>query len=213
MSQTTVGLRRVLSHPLVYRSFQAMLGAPVVYQKLATDFLKLTDGDRMLDIGCGPAAILEHVDADIVYSGFDVSQPYIDEATERHGGPTVRFFSDLFDADAAERVGEVDVVLLSALLHHLTDDVAERLIRDARSCLRPGGRLITLDPCLLAPQRRVARLLAEKDRGQAVRTPAAYSALVDPHFAHVDQAVTHDLVRLLSLVPVPYDHCFQLCTA
>ena len=56
-------------------------------------------------------------------------------------------------------------------------------MESAKRQLRPGGVLVTLDAVFHPGQNPVARLLARLDRGGAVRTPEAYRALLEPHFA------------------------------
>ena len=63
---------------------------------------------------------------------------------------------------------------------------------------RERGRLVTVDPVLVDGQSAIARFLINRDRGNHVRTPAAYRALLSPHFVPDRVEIRHDLV------PLPY---------
>src|SRR5690606_25352273 len=94
-----------------------------------------------------------------------------------------------------------DVVLAMGLIHHLDDDTARSLIAMACKALRPGGRLLTFDPCFEVGQSPLAHYLIRRDRGQNVRTKQGYEALIRPSFSIYEIAVRHRRW-------VPYTHCF-----
>ena len=82
------------------------------------------------------------------------------------------------------------------VLHHLNDAEARVLVDLARDQLPPGGRLVTLDPALVAGQHLVARALAKRDRGDFVRSPDGYRALATTRFESVQITEHHDYLRL-----------------
>jgi SAM-dependent methyltransferase len=151
-------------------------------------------GDRILDIGCGPGDILAHL-PDVDYEGFDANEEYI-AAAQRRFGARGHFRAQLLTADTVHESARFDVVLALGLLHHLDDREAKALHQLARDALRPGGRLITLDPCLIPEQSAIARWVVLADRGRSVRSPAGYADLARPFFADVKTTVCHDLVRI-----------------
>ena len=85
MAQVTRGIRSVLSSPAVYSTLQRLLGAKRVRTILSREYIRAADGDIVVDVGCGPADILECIHVPIRYFGFDLSQPYIDAAQATHG--------------------------------------------------------------------------------------------------------------------------------
>jgi SAM-dependent methyltransferase len=200
MAQVTTGLRRLLSHPAIYEGFQAAVGAARFRRILVRDYLRVRSGQRVLDVGCGPADILEHL-PEIRYVGIDLSAPYVESARQRFGARG-RFFN----ADVA-RLGELesepfDLVIAVGLLHHLDDAEAVELLRSIRPRLAlPGGRLVTIDGCYAAGQSRLAAFLLSRDRGRNVRPPEGYVALGRKVFARVEASVRHDMLR------IPFSHC------
>jgi 2-polyprenyl-3-methyl-5-hydroxy-6-metoxy-1,4-benzoquinol methylase len=98
-----------------------------------------------------------------------------------------------------------DIVLAQGLLHHFSDEQSEALLKMVALLMKPGARLITVDPTRTPGQHVIARLLASTDRGRFVRTPHDHEALVRRVFSRVVLHVRHDLMRL------PYTHLFSEC--
>lgn len=201
--QVTTGLRSILSLPAVYTAFQHLMGARKGWRTLARDYLKVQPGEVMLDVGCGPADILAYLPA-IDYYGYDISPDYILSAeSRRQPGQTTQFHCKLFGDDDLAQLPACDVALLSGVLHHLDDDEAEQLVNRILQALRPGGRLVSIDPCYASLQSPIARKLIDMDRGRNVRDEAGYRALLVPHFAKSTVKVVHRRW-------IPYTHCITL---
>ena len=100
---------------------------------------------------------------------------------------------------------KADLVLAVGILHHLDDAHARALMRTAFAALKPGGRFISLDGAYVDGQSAIARALISRDRGQSIRTPAAYHAIAAAEFGTVDGQVRTDLLF------VPYTHYIMEC--
>ena len=192
--------RRFLSNSLAYRLCQSRMRSDNTASRIRDEFLKITSGQRVLDIGCGPADILAHLPNDIDYVGFDVEPNYIATARTRYGDRG-SFGVRAVCPDAAQDIGTFDLVMSLAVLHHLTDKEADTLFASAAKVLRPGGRVVTLDCAYVKGQNPIAYFLAAIDRGRHVRTPEAYTSLARRHFQNVSATILHDLIA------VPYTHC------
>ncbi|MCC7075139.1 MAG: class I SAM-dependent methyltransferase [Deltaproteobacteria bacterium] len=199
MAQITTGLRRVLNDPRIYVVTQRLLTSEARTRRWVDEILRPRAGQRVLDIGCGPADLLRFLPA-VVYVGFDSSAEYIAAARARFG-TRGRFEHARVDEAALEDLGLFDLVIARGVLHHLDDTEAEQLFRLARRALRPAGRVVTLDACWAEGQHPLARMLIARDRGQNVRDAAGYRALAARVFDDVHAEVRHDLMR------VPYTHC------
>ncbi len=205
MTQTTRGLRSVLSHPAAYSALQNLLGAKRVRKALCADYIRAKAGDVVVDVGCGPADILEHIHVPIRYYGFDLSQPYIDAARAAHGDRGSFRCADITDLPIDD-FPPCQIAIAIGLLHHLDDDGARRLIGNLQERLAPGGRLITFDCAYWPDQSWPARFLISRDRGQNVRNGEAYHELAAPLFPSVK------LTRRDDLLNVPYTHAILECT-
>lgn len=205
MAQTTKGIRSVLSIPAVYETFQQVVGSPRVRRELVDRYVATRPGMRVLDIGCGPGDLIEHLPPDIDYTGTDLSASYIESARRRFGARGRYFVGRVEDLDA-EQLGEFDVVIAKSLLHHIDEDEALHLFQVASSVLAPGGRLVTLDAAYTDDMSRASRFVVSRDRGQSILTPEGYERLARRAFAEVEVAVHHDLLR------IPYTHVFLSCS-
>lgn len=200
MAQITNGLRAILGHPLVYSTLQNLMGGKHGRTLLVTDFIRPQSGMNILDIGCGPAEILEHLPA-VNYWGFDISESYIQHAISQYGAKG-KFSCKILTQEDLQDLPSFDLVLALGLLHHLDDDAAIVLLNIAHNALKPGGRLVTIDPCLETGQNPIARYLILKDRGQNVRTRDGYAALVSTVFPEYRLEVHHTSW-------IPYTHCYM----
>jgi SAM-dependent methyltransferase len=192
--------RRLLSISPAYRLFQAWMRRESSVARLKDQFLKITSGQRVLDIGCGPADILAHLPHNIDYHGYDAEPNYIATARARYGNRGSFAVRDV-SSEPVDDIGTFDVIMSLAVLHHLSDVEADKLFASAAKVLRPGGRVVTLDCAYVKGQNPIAHLLASLDRGKYVRSPDGYVALARRHFEQADVTVLHDLIA------VPYTHC------
>jgi SAM-dependent methyltransferase len=200
-----LNFRAALSHPRVYRAFSSIIGADRGRKRLVKDHIKPHLGDKVLDIGCGPADILGYLPG-VQYVGFDASERYIANARSRWG--TLGTFTCGRVTEATVQHDFFDVVLAIGVLHHLTDDEALKLFEIASSALRPGGRVITVDGAYVDRQSPLARYLLSKDRGQYVRSPESYEALARVSFADIQTSLIHNLI-----LPIPYTHLIMECAS
>ena len=202
MSQITHGIRAMLSHPAIYSGFQTLMGAHGTRQIFVAQWIKPFSGMKILDVGCGPADILAYL-PEVVYHGFDISDAYIAQATKRFGSRG-QFHCRQLQATDLSTLPQFDLILALGLLHHLDDPDALGVLRLGHEALSPGGRMLTIDPCLDPTQNVVARFLVRNDRGQNVRRKEGYQELADAVYAS-----THVDVRHQSWIP--YTHCFMEC--
>jgi SAM-dependent methyltransferase len=198
------GLHILVEWPRVYEWLQLGLGCGTATRRLIATVLDPRDGDHLLDIGCGPASLLQYLPETVSYTGFDPNPRYIERATARYpqrGRFLVAGASDPLD------LGDVfDLVLAKGVLHHLSDEEGSSLADCALRHLRPGGRLITSDPVLHAGQNPVSRALVKLDRGQHVRTPEGYRRLLESRFSSVEERL------FTQRLPMPYSRIILTAT-
>ncbi|HKW28729.1 MAG TPA: class I SAM-dependent methyltransferase [Verrucomicrobiae bacterium] len=199
-------LSSVLNRPAGYRLFRRIVGGESVWRIYLAEYVKPAPGDRTLDLGCGPADVLDFLPA-VNYTGLDISPQYIEAAKKRYGSRGRFLCGDVGVATLEAERGNFDLVLATGVLHHLDDAQVTRLFDLARRVLRPTGRLITFDGCYVPRQSRVARWLLARDRGKFVRSEEDYLRLASAHFAKVEPYLRHDLLR------VPYTHLILRCSS
>jgi SAM-dependent methyltransferase len=203
MAQLTTGFREILSNPRVYDIFQEIAGAKNFREIYVAEYIAPVGTERILDIGCGTAAILGHLPDTVDYVGFDASVEYINAAKARFA-ERGQFFCQYVNEMTVEEMGEFDVVMANGLIHHLNDNEVAHLCSISVKALRPGGHLITHDPCYSNQQSRLARYIISRDRGQNVRNGEQYAALLRPFFSEVELSVRHDMAN------IPYTHAIMV---
>ena len=184
--------------PLVYDWFQHGLGRAGTQDWFADQVLQPRPGQRILDVGCGTATVLEKLD-DVTYLGIDHNAEYISKARARYGDKGSFHCIDINDATFKD-FGRFDIVLLLGVLHHLRDDEVNALMQAIPGVLNPDGVVITFDCAIVSGQHSIARLLAKLDRGRYARSPQLYRELLESHFEIETEIVRHDLLK------VPYTH-------
>lgn len=180
-------LYSLLSHSAVYLTVQRLFRSEHVREALL-DSIQPTDGQRVLDIGCGPATILKHLPRGVHYIGFEPNGAYIDRAKELFPGRG-EFHVGYFDDAAANSTAPVDTVIVKAVLHHMSDIEVRDLFRLITAVLKPGGRVVTVDPTFRSGQNPIARLTIGLDRGKNVREPDTYLALARERFANASGTI------------------------
>lgn len=203
MSQITSGLRTILSVPFVYSSFQVLMGAKSIWNFLTSDVMQANSDMAILDIGCGPADILDYLPKGIYYYGFDISSEYIKTAQRKYGARG-HFSSKLLEESDLAKLPKFDYVVLTGVFHHMDDIQAKKIAKLAHAALKEGGKLVSVDPCYTPDQNIIARYLISKDRGQNVRVESAYKAIVNRTFKHVQSRIVHRAW-------IPYTHCYMVC--
>lgn len=204
-----VGLyKKILGHPFVYDQIRPRVVGGIemkpLYDLLAGEASKI-----VLDVGCGTGDALRHLKGFESYLGVDTDPVAIEHAKTRWAGtPNVRFECRTVRAEDIVDLAPTGVVL-SGVLHHLTNEEAEGVLR-----LATGSpslvRVVTSDIVFL-PGALFNNVLAMMDRGRYCRDPDAYAALARRAGLEVEQGFTmsssptSDRVRyyVMSLVPKP----------
>ena len=194
----------LLALPAVYRMFGRFVGGDA-YRIYMADYVKPVKAEKIFDIGCGPGDIIEYLPP-VDYVGFDINSKYIEAANSRFGARGRFYCGDVGLSSLDEEAGTFDLALATGVVHHLDDAHANRLFELAYRALKPGGRLITFDGCLVASQPKLARWVVSRDRGQFVRTQEHYERLASRYFPRVEAFVRHDLLR------IPYTHLILQCS-
>lgn len=125
-------------------------------------------GDRVFDIGCGPGALLRCLPETTSYIGFDRNEAYIKRARRMHGARG-GFICDDVGNSAGYALAPADIAVAIGIVHHLDDNLASNMLRATAKALKPGGRLITVDPCFHSEQSAIQRFVVSNDRGLHVR--------------------------------------------
>ena len=194
------GLWSPLSRSFVYEAFHHLIGARRWLKTFAHQVIRARNGDRILDIGCGPGALLRYLPPNTTYIGLDRNSDYIERA-RRTFGSRGEFICDDVANFAKHGLAPVNIAVAIGLLHHLDDELAESLTRTAAGVLVPAGRLITVDPCYHPKQSAIQRMIVSNDRGMHVRPLDGYVVLCSTMFPDPQAAFER------AHFPFPYSVC------
>lgn len=193
----------LLALSFLYRFFGSAIRGEG-WQIYLRDYVRPKAGDRILDLGCGPADILQLMPA-VDYTGVDLNADYIQSAQHRFGDRATFQCADICSFELGGSAGSFDIVLATGVLHHLDDEQAVQFMNVASSALSKNGYLVTLDGCREPQQSVVVRWLLNSDRGKFVRYRQDYERLALAKFDRVEADVRGDLLR------IPYTHCIMRC--
>lgn len=178
------------------------LGADRAATRYVNEVLQPAPGMKMLDVGCGPANILPYLPP-LDYTGIDLNEKHIDYARRRHGNSD-RFIVGNAAVDLKQKEKQFDLINVSGLLHHITDNEAISLFASLRALLKPNGRIVTIDAVSLPKQRIAVRLANHLDSGTNIRAPEGYLRLLNGTGLDVHTLIWNDLLR------IPYDHFIMI---
>jgi SAM-dependent methyltransferase len=202
--QRDSGLHYWLKVPFLYNLVQKAIGAKALHRKFIQRHVRAKAGNKVIDIGCGPANILRWL-PDVDYLGLDVSPACIASAKRIHSGEGTFVVGDTKSLWDDPRFTDADVVTGLGILHHLDDDEAAHCIRFAHRALREGGRFVCFEACWVANQGFLSKYVMSKDRGQNIRTEQTYRQLAGEVFKHVNAWVDTKPLR------IPYVIIFLEC--
>lgn len=200
-----MGLKNILSISRVYQFLMNFLTNDQRYAAFVSEYICPQKGDRVLDIGCGPARVLSFL-PDVEYIGIDVSKKYIDSAAKLYGDRGTFVCEDLNEDKVFSRFSNYDIILALGLIHHLNDEDAVKLLKIIKRILKSNGRLISFDGCFVKGQSRIERFILSHDRGRYVRTLDQYIDLVSKGGMKVKAYVRNDLITI-----IPYTHIIMEC--
>lgn len=195
MPETTTGLRSILSSPRVYDLAMFVMGSKRARRELADRYLRIKEGESVLDIGCGTADILDYLPP-VKYTGYDTSAEYVEACRQRFPQHT------FVQAALPDTDGSYDVVMALGVTHHLSDEETRAFFAAAKRNLKPGGRVLTLDPCKTPGQNPIARLFFVLDRGRGIRFEPEYLKLAR---SEIDTVKSYVVTNFMP-VWIPYTH-------
>jgi len=174
-----VGIYKILSIPKVYSFIQWLFydsRTDSYFHKL----IGVTEEKKILDVGCGLGGnVLKFPNSE--YVGIDISQEYIDNANNRFG-MLGRFYCVSIDEIEKTDITKIDIVVIKAVLHHLSDEQISGMLEKLKNIMSPGGVLITLDCAFFPKQNPISRMLVSLDRGMFVRKVDHYRAVLRKNF-------------------------------
>jgi ubiquinone/menaquinone biosynthesis C-methylase UbiE len=169
-------VRRLAAAPRLFDALRWVLeGGYRGHHRVIDRFL--ANMGRTLDLGCGTGIYAPRFPAP-TYVGADLSADYI--AAARGKFPAHEFV--VADATCTSfHDGEFDACMICGVLHHLDDEVAARVVKEAARVVRPGGRVVVWEDIPSPWWNVVGHLIHRLDMGNHIRKPAGYRSILERH--------------------------------
>ena len=119
-------------------------------RETALDLARLSEGEAVLDVGCGTGTLALAAKARVGASGRVVGIDPGPRQIDRARSKAARRGVDLdLRVGVIERIltpdGSFDAALSTFMMHHLPDDLKRRGLAEIARTLKPGGRLVVAD--------------------------------------------------------------------
>jgi SAM-dependent methyltransferase len=204
--QIQSGFRKILEISGLYNIFQTLIGKKKTKKWLLKNIWKISNGDKIVDMGCGPATKLAYLPNKIDYFGFDISKKYIEAAKKKYSWANfIQAKASDFLTNGLAPLQNTDLIMCNGLLHHLEDNEVNEILELSNKILKPKGRLICIEPVFLKHHSKISRWLISKDRGQNIRTEEEYKNLVSKFFNSYNTSIVTGLTK------IPYVHIIIEC--
>ncbi|MBK8481489.1 MAG: methyltransferase domain-containing protein [Proteobacteria bacterium] len=189
---------RIVAVPWIYDLVQTLAGTHSVDRRIASA-ARLCARRIVVDIGGGTGHRGQLFAGSGLYLCLDVDAQKLGGWRAR-GRPGQAMLADATRCPFAS--GTVDLVLLTAVAHHLTTDQLARALTEIARVLGPKGRLLLAEPTWVAWY-PVGRLLWRFDRGAHPRSAETLRALLRRDFELVHEQRWTPLHRVVFYVARP----------
>lgn len=172
-------IKSLAGNPRVFTLLRRILenNYPAQKKVFSEEFVSLAK-ENILDIGCGTgdhSVFFQNAS----YTGIDIEEKYIDYARKKYKGEfLVGDAVNLPFPDAS-----FDKVVIIAVLHHLNDETASRVLREAKRVLKPEGRMLVMEDIQSEENSFLTRLIHRLDKGDDIRKHEGYRVLISGLFA------------------------------
>ena len=126
MSQRSSVLYNLINNPFVYRLIQKLMSGTSFRKKIVQKNIK-NKKFKILDIGCGPAEILDYI-PECEYYGYDIDKRAINFARKKYSNNNHHFFCKKFNESELFRLPKFDFIILFGILHHLDNKEAKTIL-------------------------------------------------------------------------------------
>lgn len=203
MTQRKNQIYNFINNPLIYKIIQGVMSGTsfrnsIIKKNITKNNLKI------LDIGCGPAQILEHIPK-CDYYGYDIDRRSIQYAKKKYYQKNYHFYCKKFNKTELKKLPKFDFIIFFGILHHLSNKEVYEILKLCKKIMKKNSKLLTEDPILLENQNVFAKFLIKKDRGLNVRDKQEYINLLKKHFKKIKNKVTHQYF-------IPYTWFTTVCS-
>ena len=203
MSQRKNQIYNFINNPVIYKIIQGIMSGTSLRNSIIKKNIKKSNL-KILDIGCGPAQILEHI-PQCDYYGYDIDRRFIQYAKKKYHQKNYHFYCKKFNKTELKKLPKFDFIIFFGILHHLSNKEVHEILKLCKKIMKKNSKLLTEDPILIENQNVIAKFLIKKDRGLNVRNKQEYINLLKKHFKKIKNKVTHQYF-------IPYTWFTTVCS-
>ena len=208
MSEINSGFRSILKYGWIYRLSQSFFGEKASKQFIIDQYLDQLSSDTVvLDMGCGAGNFAYFIPETVNYIGFDPNQNYIDNANEKFAGlSNFNFYSGTaVSASVNDQIADesIDYALIHGVLHHLSDSEIVEMFQLARRVLKPGAKLVCLEPVWYEGQSMINKSVMSMDRGENIKSQSQWLKMFydnSQQWATTQFQICNNLIRFYDLI-------------
>ena len=167
-------VQRISDHPVLFIVLRGILENDFkAIRAVIRSRLRVRQGLRTLDLGCGPGAFADLFAGDD-YVGVDLNARYIDHARKTRQGAFI--VADARKVDLPD--ARFDQILIFGLLHHLSDEDVRAVLKECRRLLVAGGRILVIEDIpAVSRMNLIGHLIHRVENGEYIRPVEEYQRL------------------------------------
>ena len=167
-------VQRISDHPVLFIVVRSIVENDFkAIRAVIRRQLRVRQGLRTLDLGCGPGAFADLFAGDD-YVGIDMNARYIDHARKTRQGAFI--VGDARNVELPD--ARFDQILIFGLLHHLPDDDVRAVLAECRRLLGKDGRILVIEDIpAISRLNLIGHLIHQVENGEHIRAVAEYQRL------------------------------------
>lgn len=199
--------------PRLWLLAQATIGGVPDKRRIATEWYK--GEESVLEVGCSVGTVSDAFRAwpMVRFTGIDIDDKALEVARKRFvDAANFRFLNCSLHSLVTAEEQRYDYLLIAGMLHHVDDEIAVAILRDALTLLQPQGRIIISEPEALRPNDSlIFRAFYRLEEGKYLRSGDAYAALVEQAGGQIQRCERRPITP--GVVPFPTVARFVLMEA
>ena len=194
-----MNITKIFDNAKIYQFTQNLLIRKKSHGVISDKIIQPLSAKKVLDFGCG-IGYHSLLFPEANYVGLDPLEDCIKLANSSFQASRNTFIVGDEGTLKDFASGTYDLVIAIGVLHHINDETVVKFALEARRLLKPGGRLVTLDPVYHDRQSWSSSKIVGMDRGKFVRSYSDYAKLLKAGFPNLNHRIYSKLLR------IPYDH-------
>ena len=165
----------------MYSIFYRLIQKILLKRSFYDDFLNIIKNeniDRIVEIGCADSIILNKLNKNLYYDGFDVEGKFIEKSKKKYSNNINYKFQkeSIHKIDFRNYNPDTTIILLIGVFHHVSDEYIKIFLNNTKNF-----KVYAIDAVRIKDQNFFTKLLLDLDRGQFVRYENHYHNLLNQY--------------------------------